>query len=162
MDATELGLPQHLYTETRDENGTVTGITILPDKLVDWSTHRYGDSIDRLCRQVYDSELDVIHAWEQTRLLLLEEQWLTLENGVDDDEHELQYHLDCDAVAREAETRRAAAKARMNERKAAIEKLVLRASAHLKTHEPAEQEVNYFGYLFAAAAVGTVAYVMMT
>lgn len=162
MDATELGLPLHLYTEVRDPDGAVTDITIAPDKLVNWSSHGYGDAINRLCRQAYDSELDAIHAWEQTRLLLLEEQWMTLENGVDDDAHERQYDLDCDAVAREADARRDAARARMAARKAAIEKLVLRASAHLKTHEPAEQEVYYLGYLFTFAAVSAVAYVLMT
>lgn len=162
MDATELGLPLHLYSETRDEDGTETGITIAPEKLVDWSTHRYGDAIDRLCRQKYDSEIDAIDAREQHRLLLLEDRWLTLENGVDDDEHEQQYCLDCDAVAREADARRAAAAARRDERKAAIEKLVLRARAHLKTAQPAPQEDSSLGYLIAFVVVSALAYTLLT
>lgn len=162
MDTTELGLPLHLYTEVRDPDRTVTDITIAPDKLVNWSSHGYGDAIDKLCRQIYDSELETIHDWEQTRLLLLEEQWMTLENGVDDDEHEQQYDLGCDAVAREADARRDAAGTRMARRKAAIEKLVQRARAYLKTQEPEPQESNILGYLVALASASALAYVLVT
>ena len=162
MDATELGLPRYLYTETKDPDGAVTGMTIASEKLVDWAARGYGDAIDGLCRQIYDNEIDTIDAWEQNRLLLLEDRWLTLENGVDDDAHEQQYNLDCDAVAREADTRRDTAGATMARRKSAIEALVLRANAHLKTRRPAPQEGNVFGYLFALAAASTLGYVLLT
>lgn len=162
MDATGLGLPRYLYTEVRDQDGNLTDITLAADKLVDWAAQGYGDAIGSLCREIYDREIDAIHAWEQTRLLLLEEQWMTLENGVDDDEHEQQYCLDCDAVTGEADARRAAAGVEMERRKAAIEDLVQRANLHLKTRKPAPQESNTFGYLFAVAAFSTLAYVLAT
>lgn len=162
MDATELGLPQYLFTETRDPDGSVTGISIVPDKLLDWSTSSYGDAIDKLCRKDFDRELEAIHAWEQARLLQLEEQWMTLENGVDDDAHEQQYDSDCEAVVREAEARRDAAGTRMAERKAAIEKLVQQASVHLGKHRPAPREESFLGYWIALAAVGAIAYTLAT
>lgn len=162
MDARALGLPRYLYTETSDPDGSVTGISIAPDKLLDWSTSGYGDAIDKLCRQDYDSELESIHAWEQARLLQLEEHWMTLENGVDDDAHEQQYDADCEALARKADARRDAAGTRMAERKAAIEQLVQQASIHLGKHRLPPREESLLGYWIALAAVGAVAYTLAT
>ena len=140
----------------------MTEIAIAPDKLIDWSGREYGDAIGRLCRQVHDQEIDAIDAWEQARLLRLEDQWMAVENGVDDDGHERQYDLDCDAVAREAAARRGAANARMEERKAAIEKLVLQARTHLDSQEPAPQEEGLLGYLVTLGVVGALAYVLVS
>lgn len=162
MDTTELGLPQYLFTETMDTDGAVTGTAIKPDRLIDWSGSEYGNAIGRLCQQVCDQDIDAIDAREQARLLQLEDRWMMVENGVDDDELEQQYDRDCDAVAREAAASRKAAETRMVERKSAIEQLVLQARNHIDEQEPAPQEESLLGYLIALVVVSVMAYVLIT
>ena len=161
MDALALYLPKHLYTETRNEGGAVTGITYAADKLAAWSGNGCGDAASKLCKQVCDSEIEEITDHEDQQLLLLEEQWLKLENGEDDEAEEAQYDLACDAVCSEAEAQRHAARQRMEERRAAIDKLVLESMEHLANNAP-EQGNSYSGYLIALFMLATVVYVLLT
>jgi len=161
MDALALHLPKHLYTENRDEDGAVTGITYAADKLATWSGNGCGDEAGKLCKRIYDSELEDIAAREEHQLLLLEEQWLKLENGEDDEAEEAQYDLACDAVCSEAQEQRHAARQRMEQRHAAIDKLVLESMEHLANNAP-EQGNSYSGYLIALFMLATVVYVLLT
>ena len=161
MDALALHLPKHLYTETRDEDGAVTGITYAADKLAVWSGNGCGDEASKLCKQIYVSEIEEITAHEDQQLLLLEEQWLKLENGEDDEAEEAQYDLACEAVCSEAQEQRHAARQRMEERRAAIDALVLESMEHLANNTP-EQGNNYSGYLIALFMLAAVVYVLLT
>ena len=161
MDALALHLPKYLYTETRGEDGAVTGITYAADKLAAWSGNGCGDAASRLCKQIYDSEIEEITAHEDQQLLLLEEQWLKLENGEDDEAEEAQYDLACDAVCSEAQEQRLAARQRMELRHAEIDKLVHESMEHIVNNTP-EQMNNYSGYLIALFMLAAVVYVLLT
>lgn len=162
MDAFALHLPKHLYTEIRDEGGAVTGVTYAADKLATWSGNGCGDAAGKLCQEIYSNELAEITAWQDNQLLLLEEQWLKLENGEDDEEEEAQYDLACDAVCSEAEERRLAARQRMEQRRAAIDKLVLESMEHIANTTPEHSESHFGGYLIALFMLAGVVYVLMT
>jgi len=162
MDAHALYLPKHLYTETRDEGGAVTGITYAADKLAAWSGNGCGDAAGKLCKQIYDSEIEEITAHEDQQLLLLEEQWLKLENGEDDDAEEAQYDLACEAVCSEAQEQRLAARQRMEQRRAEIDKLVHESMEHIVNNTPEQEGNSYFGYLIALGMLAAVVYVLLT
>ena len=59
----DLDLPRHLYVESRDEQGNVTGVTYAADKLISWSEYGGGSAIDRWCRKKYDQDIETINAW---------------------------------------------------------------------------------------------------
>ena len=162
MDALALYLPKHLYTETRDDSGVVTGITYAADKLAAWSGNGCGDAASKLCKQIYDSEIKEITAHEDQQLLLLEEQWLELENGEDDDAEEAQYDLACEAVCSEAQDKRLAARQRMEQRHAEIDKLVHESMEHIVNNMPEQGEHSYIGYLAALGMVAGVVYVLLS
>jgi hypothetical protein len=162
MDALALHLPKHLYTEIRDDNGGVIDITYAADKLAAWSGNGCGDAAGKLCQQIYNDELAEIAAWEDNQLLLLEEQWLELENGEDDEEEEAQYDLACDAVCSEAQQRRFAARQRMEQRRAAIDRLVLESMEHIANATPEHSENHFGGYLIALLMLAGVFYVLLT
>jgi Fe-S cluster biosynthesis and repair protein YggX len=162
MDAFALHLPKHLYTETRDEGGVVTCITYAADKLAAWSGNGCGDAAGKLCQQIYDSEIEQITAWEDQQLMLLEEQWLMLENGEDDEAEEAQYDLACDAVCSEAQEQRLVARQRMEQRRAAIDRLVHESMEHLANTAPEQEESHFGGYLIALLMLAAIVYVLLT
>ena len=162
MDGLALQLPRYLYTENRDEQGVVTGVTYATEKLVTWSGHGCGDAVGKLCDGIYSSEIEKITAQEEHQLLLLEEQWLKLENGEDDEAEEAQYDLACEAVTNEAQTARLAARQRMEQRHAAIDKLVQESMEHLANNSPDQGEPRVGGYLIALAMLAGVVYVLLT
>ena len=162
MDAFALHLPKHLYTENRDEDGEVTGVTYEPERLAAWSEHGYGDASRKLCQQICNSEIEEIDAREEHQLLLLEEQWLELENGIDDDAEEAQDHLACEGVCEVAEAERQGARQLMEQRLAAIDKLVHESMVHLESYTPEHLENNYVGNLVALLMLAAVVYVLLT
>lgn len=169
MNTPELELPKHLYTDTADPDATATMDTIVPDKLIAWSEDGYGDAIDRWCKQICDRKIEAIEAWEDNRILQLEDEWISLEHDGDDDEYdedqdegEGHYHLACDAVNRDAVVKRDGARERMAEHKTAIEELVQQSREFIAAHQPPPQEDHWVGYLLAIAAVAAVAYVLFT
>ncbi|MEN8107251.1 MAG: hypothetical protein ABFS22_04515 [Pseudomonadota bacterium] len=169
MNTSELELPKHLYTETADPDGPATMDTIVPDKLIAWSEDSVGDAIDRWCKQICNRKIEVIDAWEDNRILQLEDEWISLEHDGDDDEYdddqdedERHYHLACDAVNSNAAVKRDVARERMAEHKTAIEELVQQSREFITAHQPPPQEDHWVGYLLAIAAVAAVAYVLIT
>jgi len=162
MDAFALHLPRYLYTENRGEDGEVTGVTYAPEKLAAWSEHGYGDASRKLCQQICNSEIEEIDAREEHQLLLLEEQWLELENGIDDDAEEAQYHLACEAACEEAQAERLAARQRMEQRQGAIDKLVHESLEHIASTTPEHEQNHYGGYLIALLMLAGVVYVLLT
>ena len=165
MNTSELELPQHVYKETTNPDGTVTMDTFASDKLIAWSEDGYGDAIDKWCKQVCDRKIEAIDTWEDNRILQLEDEWMLIEKNEydeDEDEDEERYHLACDVVTREAGVKRDGARERMVEHKAAIEELAQQAREFIATHKPPPQEDNLTGYLVAIAAFAAVAYVLVT
>jgi hypothetical protein len=160
MTTLDLKLPRHLYRQTTNQDGEVTGVTYLHDRLINWFDR--GNGVHKLCQAVYEDELDKIACWEDNRLLQLEEQWLEVENGEDDDEHEARYHLACDTVTREADARREQAKAQKAERQAAIEELVSQCVEHIEDNSPASLHASHAAeYLLALALIGALTYVLL-
>ena len=138
VHALELQLPKHLYTETRAPDGTITDITFAPEKLIAWYEYSRGDALHRWYQDICDREIEAIDVWEDNQFLRQEEKWLEQENGQDDDAAEAQYDLACQAIAREADSRREAVMARISETKADIEKLVMQSREYLAEHQPEE------------------------
>jgi len=159
MTALDLKLPQHLYRQTLNEDGEVTGITYLHDRLINWFDH--GKGLRDLCQTVYEDELGNIAGWEEEQLLLLEEQWLEIENGEDDDDNEEQYHLACDAVTREADEKRQVVKSQMAERYSAIEKLVSQCAEHVEEHTPAARTSHAAEYVLVFIIIAVVVFVLL-
>jgi len=159
MTALDLMLPEHLYKESRNRQGEVTNVTYLHDRLINWCDR--GKGVQELCRTVYADELADISQWEDDRLLMLEEDWLVIENGEDDEASEAQYHLDCDAVTREADARRASATSQKAERHSAIEELVALCAAHIEEHKSPPRASHAIEYTLAMAALGALIYVML-
>ena len=159
MTALDLRLPKHLYTERTNEDGEVIDVIYQHDRLINWCDR--GKGVQKLCRTVYDDELADISHWEDDRVLMLEEQWLVAENGEDDDAIEEQYHLDCDAVTREAEEKRAIAKSHMGKRHSAIEELLSECARHIEQHKPPPRPSHAAEYLIAMAVLGALTYVML-
>ena len=162
MDGLALQLPRYLYIETKDDNGVVTDVTYAADKLIAWSGNGCGDAVGKLCEEICNSEIEKIDAREEHQLLLLEEQWLKLENGIDDEEEEAQYHLACDAVAEEARAQRADARQRRDQRHAAIDRLVLQSMEHMANNSIGHSGSTGGGYLLALAVLAGLAYVLLS
>lgn len=162
MDGLALQLPRHLYIEKKDDNGVVTDVTYAADKLVAWSGHGCGDAVGKLCEEICSQEIETIDAREEHQLLLLEEQWLKLENGIDDEEEEAQYDLACDAVAAEAQAQREDARQRRDQRHAAIDKLVLQSMEHMANNSTGESEGSGAGYFIVLAMLAGVVYVLLS
>lgn len=165
MNTPELELPGHIYDETAAADGTATRVTYSADRLVAWSEQERGDAIEKWCKQICDRRLERIDAWEDNRILLLEDDWLSVEQDTEEeegDENEGRYHLACEAVVREAASKRDIARKQMVENSAAIEKLVKEARDHIEAHRPPPQEAHFVGYFLAIAAVAAVAYVVVT
>jgi hypothetical protein len=160
MSALEQELPFYLYTEKKDPDGIVTGLNYKAEKMVAWADCGRGDAVDKLCEQFLERDLEAIEAWKDNQFLLLEETWVAVENGINDIENEKQYELACDAVNREAEEKCKIAEQKKKQRKSDIEKLVMQSRECL-ANCPAPQESNAFGYLFALAALGVLAYVVL-
>jgi hypothetical protein len=159
VHAQELQLPKHLYTETRAPDGTHCDITFAPEKLIAWYEYRSGDALHRWYQDICDREIEAIDAWEDNQFLQQEEKWLEQENGQDDDAAEAAYDLACQAIAREADNRRRAVKARIAETKAAIEELVTESREYIAAHQPEEPVDHTFMILLALG--GTIALGMM-
>lgn len=162
MSTLELNLPQHLYVETKDEEGAVTGLELDADKLLTWAGHGYGNSIAGYCRKLLEREYQAIDNWQERRLLLLDEQWHEAENGEDDDAAEQRYAHACERVLGEAERRRQQAAMHMAQRQSAIEQLVLEAEAHLEEYRPAEDDNATMGLMFFLAAAGALVFMLFT
>lgn len=162
MDGLALQLPGYLYTETKDDNGAVTDVTYAADKLIAWSGNGCGDAVGKLCEQICSSEIEAIDAREEHQLLLLEQQWLKLENGIDDEEEEAQYDLACDAVAGEAQAQREDARQRRDQRHAAIDRLVLQSMEHMASNPAGQSEGAGGGYLLALAVLAGLVFVLLS
>ena len=161
MDELALQLPRYLYIENRNEDGVVTDITYATEKLISWSGNGCGDASGKLCEQIYSGEIEKIDAREEHQLLLLEEQWLMLENGIDDEEEEAQYDLACEAVASEAEAERQAARQRKDQRHAAIDKLVLESMEHMANNSPPRADSHMVGYVIGLMMLSAIVYVLL-
>ena len=159
MSALDLKLPKHLYMETLNEDGELVEVTYLHDRLINWFDH--GKGLQNLCQSIHEDELGNIAGWEEEQLMLLEEQWLEVENGEDDDDNEEQYHLACDAVTQEADEKRLVAKSQMEERYSAIEKLVSRCAEHVEEHTPAARASHAAEYVLAFIIIAVVAFVLL-
>jgi len=162
MSVMQLNLPQYLFIETRDDQGLVTGSILDADRLLAWAEHGYGDAIGCYCRKLLDSEIQAINAWQERRLLLLDERWQEEENDENDDAAERQYAQACEDVVAEADRRRDRAASHMARRQAAIEHLVREAEAHMAENRPAEDEDMSMGLLFALLAIGVLVYTLLT
>jgi hypothetical protein len=162
MDGLALQLPGYLYTETKDDNGAVTDVTYAADKLIAWSGNGCGDAVGKLCEQICSSEIEAIDAREEHQLLLLEQQWLKLENGIDDEEEEAQYDLACDAVAGEAQAQREDARQCRDQRHAAIDRLVLQSMEHMASNPAGQSEGAGGGYLLALAVLAGLVFVLLS
>lgn len=162
VHASELQLPKHLYNETRAPDGTLKDIVYEPEKLIAWYEYSRGDAMHRWYQNICDREIGSIDAWEDNQFLVQEEKWLEQENGQDDDMAEVQYDLACQAIAREADSRRAAVMMRIHDTKAAIEELVSQSRAHIAAHQP-EEPVDYtFMVLLAVGGAIALVYLLIT
>jgi hypothetical protein len=116
-----------------------------------------------LCHQVYEKKILEINAWEDDRILQLEDYWLEAENDDDvsgeKDDDENPYHLACEEIVREAEMKRASVREQMNEHRSNVEKLVEDARRYLATHKT-PQEDHLVEYVFFIVAVCIAGYVM--
>jgi hypothetical protein len=162
VHALELQLPKHLYTETRAPDGTLTDIVFEPEKLIAWYEYSRGDALHRWYQDICDREVESIDAWEDNQFLLLEEKWLEQENGQDDDMAETQYNLACQAIAREADSRRNAVLTRIYDTKAAIEELVTQSREHIAAHQPAEPVDYTFMVLLAIGGIIALVYMLIS
>ena len=159
MSTVDLMLPGHLYTENRDPHGDVTGVPSLPARLMNWFDN--GRGVNRHCQSVYEQQLERIARWEESQILQLEEQWLALETGEDDEANETQYHLACDAVAQEAEDRRALAARERDQRHSAINELVEDCAGHLEDHAPEPFTSHAAEFTLAIMLIGIVAFMLL-
>lgn len=158
-------LPIHLYDENSPLDGNTGRVSFSAERLVAWSEQDRGDAVEKWCRQICKRKLETIDTWEDDRILQLEDEWLAVEQDIEedeDDENEERYHQACDDVVREAAGKRVRAREEMRRHSAAIEKLVQEARAHIDAHRPPPQEEHYIGYFIAIAAVAAAAYVAVT
>lgn len=164
MKASELGLPEHLYQKTTSPCGTRIKVTFAPDKLIAWSEQGRGDAIDRLCHQAYASKLGEIAAWEDDRIRQLQDQWLVADN---DDAYgqkeggEDHFQLAREAIAREADMKRASAKDRVADHRSAVEKLVQDAREFIATHQAPQEEDHLVEYVFLIGVASALVYVLL-
>jgi hypothetical protein len=161
MDGLALQLPRHLYIETKDDKGVVTDVTYATDRLIAWSGNGCGDAVGKLCEQICSNEIEAIDARVEHLLLLLEEQWQLLENGIDDEEEEAQYDLACEAALAEAQVQREEARQRRDQRHAAINRLVVQSMEHKANNTVAHTESAGGGYLLALTVFAGLAYVLL-
>lgn len=161
MHTLELDLPKHLYTETTDSDGNVIDITYAADKLVSWAEYGGGKAIDNWYQERIDSEIAAIDAWEDKRYMTLEEQWLEQENGSDDNAAESNYETACQAIADAANSKRETVLTRMQQRREAIDKLIVQSREYIAAHQPAEPADYTFGFLLAVGAIITLAYLLV-
>lgn len=165
MKASELGLPDYLYKKTTSPCGTKTKVIFAPDKLIAWSEQGRGDAIDRLCRQIYERKLGEIDAWEDDRIRQLEDQWLVAENDEDacgrQEGGENHIQLAREAIAREAEIKRASVKDRAADHRNAVEKLIQDAREFIATHQAPQQEDHLVEYLFLIGVASALGYVLL-
>ena len=162
MHALELQLPKHLYTETTSPDGTSTEITYASEKLIAWYEYGRGDALRGWYQDISDREIEAIDAWEDNQFLQQEERWLEQENGQDDDAAEAQYDLACQAIAREADSRRAAVRQRIDETMAAIEQLVSQSREHIAAHQPEEPVDHTFMILVALGGAIALLYMLIS
>ena len=156
VHALDLELPKHLYTETRAPDGTITDIIFAPEKLIAWYEYGQGNALQRWYQDIYDREIEAIDAWEDAWSLLQEEKWLEQENGQDDDAAETRYNLACEAIAREADSRRNAVRTRIDETRSAIETLVTESREYIAAHQPDEPVDHTFMILLALGGAITL------
>ena len=170
MNTSEMQLPKHLYTETPSDCGTFKRVIFSPDSLITWAEDGRGDAITRLCYETCDRKIEAIDAWENNRILQLEDEWIAAGNDEDaysdedefddNDEHVRRYHEACEAVARQAEQKRLKARQQMAEHQSAVETLVQEAREFIAAHEPPPQEDNLVVYLLTLGAVIAAGFVM--
>jgi hypothetical protein len=157
-------LPPQLYDEIREPDGGGTRLVCAADRLVAWSERDRGDSVRNWCKAICERDIAAIDAWEDARILHLEDEWTSAERDVEDednDEHEQRYHLACDAVVQEASRKRNAARKQMTANAAAIEALVRNAREHIEEHTPPPQEHHFAGYFLVIAVLAAMAWILL-
>ncbi|MGD2137540.1 MAG: hypothetical protein PVJ66_01380 [Gammaproteobacteria bacterium] len=170
MKTSELELPKHLYTKITSPCGTMTRFIIAPDKLISWAEQGRGDAILHLCHKSCERKIEAIDAWESDRIMQLEDECIAAGNDEeayapgdeDEDAAERRYQQVCERIAREAEMKRARIRAKMEEHKSAVEKLVQDARVYIAAHESHPQEDNLLAYLLAIGAIAVLGYVLFT
>jgi len=163
MKTSELELPQYLYTEDSSPCGAMTRL-IAPDKLVSWAEEGRGDAIPRLCHAVYEKKLASINAWENDRILQLEDEWMAAGNDEDMSGSKYvnvkHYHTTREDVVREAEMKRASVKKRMIEHQASIEELVQEAREFLSAYVAQQDEGDMLSYLLGIVVLIAAGYAL--
>ncbi|MDH5515542.1 MAG: hypothetical protein OEY45_10330, partial [Gammaproteobacteria bacterium] len=155
-------LPGHLYIENYDPDSSEVIASLAAHKVLAWSQEGRGDAIDKWCKHVADQKIAAIGAWEESRFLRLEEQWISVENDEDDDAEEERYHQACAEVARKARLKREQTRQQSSEHRSAIEKIVEESREFIEAQEPPPQEDHFFDYVLATAVVITVIYLLNT
>jgi hypothetical protein len=158
MNLSELELPKDLYTEEASPCGTKTRIVYAPDKLVAWSEQWRGNAIHRLCNQAYKRKISDIDAWEIDRVRQLQgSDRMAAANDEDvfalEDEDAKRLRQAREAIAREAERKRASVKESVADQRTAIEQLVQEAREYIEAHEAAPHDDHLLAYLFFIGAV---------
>jgi hypothetical protein len=165
MKASELELPQHLYTETTSSGGAITKL-IVPDMLVSWAEQGRGDAIYRLCHTAYERRLASINVWESERIRQLEDELMLPGNDEDMSGSKYvnvkHYHTTRGDVVREAELSRASVKERMTEHQTAIENLVQEAREFISAFVVQQDEGDMITYLLAIVVVVAAGYAFFT
>ena len=165
MKLSEMELPQHLYTIATSPCGTDTTYRFPADKLVSWADAGRGSAIIELCHTVYERNLESINAWERDRMVELEDDLMTSGDGENIRGRKYvnvkRHPTTREAVAKEAELKRANAKVRLGEHQVAIEKLVQEARSVVAAHY-AQDEDDMLPYLLILGVIGVFAYVLLT
>ena len=164
MKTSELELPQHLYAETTSPGGAMTRL-IVPDKLVSWAEEARGDAVVSLCHTVYERKLASISAWESERILQLHDEWMVAGNDEDISGSKYvnvkHYHTTREAVAREADLKRASVRERMPEHQTAIEELVQEARVFIRGYAAQQDENETHTYMLVIVVIAAVCYALI-
>ena len=160
MNTSEPELPPHLYIEIPDADDAQTGTKLDTEKLVAWSLYGRGNAIDEWCQKVCERKITAIYEWEEDRHLQLEENWISVENDEDDDEHEQRYHQACAEISRMARQKRQATLEQNAEHRSAIEKLVEEARGVIEAHQAPEED-HFIDYVLVTSIVVLLVYVLM-
>jgi len=164
MKTSELELPQHLNTETRSPGGAMTRL-IVPDKLVAWAEEAHGDAVVSLCRTVFEKKLANISAWENDRIQQLHDEWMVAGNDEDISGSKYvnvkHYHTTREAVAREADLKRASVRERMPEHQTAIEELVQEARVFIRGYAAQQDENETHTYMLVIVVIAAVCYALI-
>jgi len=164
MKISELELPQHLFTDEITSPGGALTRLIAPDKLVSWAEAGRGDAISGLCHALYERKLASIDAWERDRILQLEAEWMAAGNDEDMPGFKYanvrHYPMTREAVAREAELKRARVKKRMHQHQTAIEQLVQEAREFLSAYVAQQDEGDMLAYLMGFAVLIAAGYAL--